>query len=105
MSERRRLTPAQQAALGHNNPEYYESNAKVKSQMTRRVWRALVMLHSAGHALVGPSQIVAAIEEETAQHLQTTLVSEHLRRLVDLGWVERLPQGKRRALYRAKEII
>ncbi len=90
--------------LEHDSPDYPPSGG-VMSATTRRVWRALVVLHGAGMDAVGPTDVVNLIKSECGKKLQTTVVTEHLRKLAALGRVERLPQGERRALYRAIEII
>ena len=82
----------------------------IASPTTRAIWKALVQLHGEGIDAVGPTQIVEKLYDEAPdghkkKKLQTTLVSEHLRKLVRAGRVERLPQGERRALYRAVELI
>lgn len=73
------------------------------NETTRLVWRALCEIHKAGHDRVGPTMIVRQVQSWTARRMQTTLVSSHLRTLVEQGRVERLPQGPRKALYRVVE--
>ena len=73
--------------------------------LTRQVLEALCSLHAEGHERAGPTAIAEVIRGVTGTLHQTTLITLHLRRLVERGRVERRPQGPKKALYRGKEVI
>jgi hypothetical protein len=97
-----RLTPEQKEWLLQRTYPV-EDPLVLQHETLRWVWRALVELHAQGFERVGPSRIAQWVEEQCGKRFQTTFVTHQLLKLVARGWVERLPLGPRRALYRAVE--
>ena len=64
---------------------------------------AMRRLKNRGDVLVGPVQIGREAAIEYGKPVPSTLSSLYLRRLVEAGLIERVPQGPRRGHYRLLE--
>ena len=78
-------------------------HAEEDGPTTKLVFLALAAIQGTGKERVGPIEIARWLLAERNFVIRTTTVSGHLRKLVAAGKAERLPLGRRKALYRLVE--